>query len=134
LTPDRRIGLLDLGMVGHTSPAMQENLLKLLMAVSAGESDQAADIAVRISNPSLSFEESAFRHQISQLVAEEQNANLSEMDIGKVILHVGRAAAETGLYVPTELSLLGKTLLQLDEVGRILNPEFDPNESVRRNA
>jgi ubiquinone biosynthesis protein len=36
--------------------------------------------------------------------------------------------------VPTELSLLGKTLLQLDEVGRILDPDFDPNESVRRNA
>jgi hypothetical protein len=30
--------------------------------------------------------------------------------------------------------LLGKTLLQLDEVGRILAPDFDPNESVRRNA
>jgi len=30
--------------------------------------------------------------------------------------------------------LLGKTLLQLDEVGRILEPDFNPNESIRRNA
>jgi ubiquinone biosynthesis protein len=36
--------------------------------------------------------------------------------------------------VPAELSLLGKTLLQLDEVGRTLDPDFDPNDSVRRNA
>jgi len=36
--------------------------------------------------------------------------------------------------VPIELTLLGKTLLQLDAVGRILAPDFDPNESVRRNA
>jgi predicted unusual protein kinase regulating ubiquinone biosynthesis (AarF/ABC1/UbiB family) len=36
--------------------------------------------------------------------------------------------------VPVELTLLGKTLLQLDEVGRALSPDFDPNESIRRNA
>jgi ubiquinone biosynthesis protein len=134
LTPDRRIVLLDLGMVGHTSPAMQENLLKLLLAVSEGESDQAADIAVRISSPSLSFRETDFRRQIGQLVTEQQNATLSQMDTGKLILEVSRAASNTGLFVPTELSLLGKTLLQLDEVGRILDPDFDPNESIRRNA
>jgi predicted unusual protein kinase regulating ubiquinone biosynthesis (AarF/ABC1/UbiB family) len=134
LTADRRIVLLDLGMVGHTSPAMQENLLKLLLAVSEGETDQAADIAVRISSPSLDFQGPDFRRQIGQLVTEQKNATLSQMDTGKLILEVGRAASNTGLFVPTELSLLGKTLLQLDEVGRILDPEFDPNESIRRNA
>jgi hypothetical protein len=32
------------------------------------------------------------------------------------------------------LTLLGKTLLQLDEIGRILAPDWDPNASVRRNV
>jgi predicted unusual protein kinase regulating ubiquinone biosynthesis (AarF/ABC1/UbiB family) len=49
-------------------------------------------------------------------------------------LDVSRHARECGLYVPSELVLLGKTLLQLDEVGRILDPEFDTNASIRRNA
>ncbi len=134
ITSDHRIGLLDLGMVGHTSSGMQENLLKLLLAISEGESDDAAEIAVRISNPSTDFDETDFARKIAHLVAEEQNATLTELDVGKIILEVGRSAAETGLYVPTELSLLGKTLLQLDQVGRILDPKFDPNESIRRNA
>jgi predicted unusual protein kinase regulating ubiquinone biosynthesis (AarF/ABC1/UbiB family) len=30
--------------------------------------------------------------------------------------------------------MLGKTLLNLDQVGRTLAPRFDPNESIRRNA
>jgi ubiquinone biosynthesis protein len=29
---------------------------------------------------------------------------------------------------------LGKTLLQLDEVGKILDPTFDPNAPIRRNV
>jgi predicted unusual protein kinase regulating ubiquinone biosynthesis (AarF/ABC1/UbiB family) len=134
LTEDHRIALLDLGMIGHTTPSMQENLLKLLLAVSEGESDEAVEIAIRISEPGDNFNEMDFRHKIAELVAEQQNSTLCDMDIGKAILEVGRTAATTSLYVPTELSLLGKTLLQLDQVGRILEPEFDPNEAIRRNA
>lgn len=134
LTPDRCIALVDLGMVGYTSPKMQESLLKLLLAVSEGDSDIAADVAIKISDTAPDFDETLFRHKIGQLVAEELSGTLSKMDMGKTILEVAHAADDTGLYVPIELTLLGKTLLQLDEIGRILAPDFDPNESVRRNA
>lgn len=134
LTEDKKVALLDLGMVGHTSPAMQENLLKLLLAVSEGQSDAAADIAISMSETSDNFDDMEFRHRINELVAEQRNATLEQMDIGKVILDVGRNAADSGLYVPSELSLLGKTLLQLDQLGRTLAPDFDPNASIRRNA
>src|SRR5262249_47220549 len=125
---------LDLGMVGHTTPAMQESLLKILLAVSEGQSDEAKDTALKISDTSAQFNEMDFRHKIGQLVAEQKNSTLRQMDVGRVILDVGRMAAKTGLVVPTELSLLGKALLQLDQVGRILAPDFDPNESIRRNG
>ena len=45
-----------------------------------------------------------------------------------------RLAADCGLFVPAELTLLAKTLLQLDEIGCVLDPEFDPNAAVRRHA
>jgi hypothetical protein len=33
-----------------------------------------------------------------------------------------------------DLALLGKALLNLDEIGRVLDPEFDVNASLRENA
>jgi len=134
LTTDNKIALIDLGMVGYTTPAMQESLLKFLLAVSEGDSDIAADVAIRISEVAANFDEPQFRHKVGQLVAEQRSNTLGEMDIGKALLEVSRSAADTGLYVPIELTLLGKTLLQLDAVGRIFAPNFDPNESIRRNA
>lgn len=134
LTPDRCIALVDLGMVGYTTPAMQENLLKLLLAISEGDSDTAAEVAIHISDTAADFDETQFRHKIGQLVAVELSGTLSSMNLGRTLLEVSHTAADTGLYVPIELTLLGKTLLQLDEVGHILSPDFDPNESVRRNA
>ena len=38
------------------------------------------------------------------------------------------------MKIPPELTLLGKTLLHLDEVGRVLVPEFDVNAALRRHA
>jgi ubiquinone biosynthesis protein len=49
LTGDHRIALLDLGMVGHTAPGMQENLLKLLLSVSEGKGEDAAETVIRMS-------------------------------------------------------------------------------------
>jgi predicted unusual protein kinase regulating ubiquinone biosynthesis (AarF/ABC1/UbiB family) len=134
LTEDRRIALLDLGMVGRTTSSMQESLLKLLMAVSEGDGETAAEIAIDIGEAGDHFRELDFRRRIGHVVAEQEDIRLRDLEVGKVILEVGRAAAETGLRAPSELSLLGKTLLQLDQVGRILKPEFNPHESIRRNA
>jgi predicted unusual protein kinase regulating ubiquinone biosynthesis (AarF/ABC1/UbiB family) len=54
--------------------------------------------------------------------------------VGRTILMVSRMSAESGIRVPSELTMLGKTLLNLDQVGRTLDLTFDPNASIRRNA
>ncbi|HEU5077692.1 MAG TPA: AarF/UbiB family protein [Opitutaceae bacterium] len=134
VTEDYRVALLDLGMVGHMPPGMQENLLKLLMAVSEGRTEEAADIVVMISQRHEDFNGTEFRRRISQLITGRQNEGLQQLEVGEALLSLSRDARETGIMVPSELTLLGKTLLQLDEVGRTLDPEFDPNASVRRNV
>lgn len=134
LTDDHRIALLDLGMVGHTGPGMQEHLLKLLLAVSEGKGEEAAEIVIRMSEKLPEFDAAGFRRKISQLVALRRDQGLEQIKVGQSLLDVGTHARDTGLFVPSELTLLGKTLLQLDEVGRILDPSFDPNASIRRNV
>ena len=134
ITDGGHIALLDLGMVGHTTPAMQDNLLKLLLALSEGNSDQVAEIVIRISQTTEDFNSVEFRRRLAQLVAERQGLGLQNLNVGKTILEVTMNAADNGLFVPSELTLLGKTLLQLDEVGKILDPTFDPNASIRRNV
>src|SRR4051812_3602787 len=51
LTDDHKIALLDLGMVGRTTPELQESLVKILVAISEGKGDTAAQIAIDISEP-----------------------------------------------------------------------------------
>jgi ubiquinone biosynthesis protein len=44
---------------------------------------------------------------------------------------VARVSGQHGLRPPAQLVLLGKTLLNLDEVARTLDDDHDPNEMVR---
>lgn len=134
VTDDGRIALLDLGMVGHTTPAMQERLFKLLLALSAGDGEQAAEVVIRMSEKADYPDLPNFKRQISKLVALRRDQGLQQLNIGQSLLDLSTSARDSGLFVPSELVLLGKTLLQLDEVGRILDPAFDPNESVKRNV
>jgi ubiquinone biosynthesis protein len=134
LTDDKKIALLDLGMVGRVSPEMQDRIVRILVAISEGKSESAADIAIEVSQPAPDFEEDDFRRQVNYLIAEHKDENLRNLDVGKALLALGRSAGETGLFVPTELTLLGKTLLQLDEIGKTLDPNFNPNACVRKNV
>ena len=134
LTNDFRIALLDLGMVGTITPAMQENLLKILIAVSEGKSEEAAAVLVNMSEVAKDFDEANLRKKVGQLVMTQQGQPLRDLNVGHTLLEVSQTAAQEGLYVPSELTLLGKTLLQLDQIGKILNPTFDPNDAIRRNA
>jgi len=134
LADDGRIALLDLGMVGYTTPAMQENLLKLLLAIGEGKSDEAADLMVRIGQKSPDFNGPEFRRRIVLLLALRNSQPLHQINVGKSMLELTQIAAENGLFVPGELTMLGKTLLQLDEIGKVLDPHFEPNEAIRRNA
>jgi ubiquinone biosynthesis protein len=134
LDDDGKLALLDLGMVGRISPVMQDNLLKLLLAISDGHGDEAADRASEIGEKLDTFDEAEFRRRVGELVGVYQSAKVEEIQIGRVVLEVSRAAGEAGVRLPSELTMLGKTLLHLDEIARVLDPAFDPNAAVRRNA
>ena len=134
LTEDYRIALIDLGMVGRLTPRLQEDLLQLLLAIAEGRGEQASDIAIKIGDITDTFDDKRFRRKISEIVVAQTSATVAQMEVGRLVLEVTQISAESGIRVPPELAMLGKTLLNLDQVGRTLAPEFDPNASIRRNA
>jgi predicted unusual protein kinase regulating ubiquinone biosynthesis (AarF/ABC1/UbiB family) len=134
LTRESNIALIDLGMVGHLSPRLQESLLQIILATSEGRGEDAADHMVAVSEKKEDADEKGFKQRVIELVSQNRNASLQQIAVGRVVFGMSRLAADSGLRVPPETATLAKTLLNLDEVGRILDPNFNPNESIRRNA
>lgn len=134
LTEDNRIALLDLGMVARLTPRLQEALLQMVLAIAEGRGDDTADHALTLAEQSTDIDEPEFRRRVVSMVSQYAGAGLDSLPVGKVFIEIVRGSFESGVRLPPEMALLGKTLYNLDGVGRILAPGFDPTEAIRRQA
>ena len=134
VTDDGFLALIDLGMVGRISPQMQDRLLKLLLAISEGRGEEAADVAVTLGEKLPDFNEATFKRDISTLVGRIGHQSIADFQIGRVFLELSALINNNAMRAPADLTLLGKTLLHLDEVARALDPTLDVNEAIRRNG
>jgi ubiquinone biosynthesis protein len=134
LTEDCRVAMLDLGMTGRVPSSMRDTLLRLLIAVGEGRGEEVADRALEMGERREGFDENEFRRRVSAVVSDFAQTRLADLQIGLVLISVSRVAGETGIRIPPELSMLGKTLWNLDGIGKALDPSFDPTASIRREA
>jgi ubiquinone biosynthesis protein len=134
LTDDECIALLDMGMVTRLLPGFQDNLLRLLMAISEGRGEEAAEISIRMGEPKPGFDKAEFSRRVGELVAEHSDASLSRLNSGQVVLEITRISADCWFRLPTEFTMVAKALLNLDRVVFTLDPDFEPTAVIRQRA
>ncbi len=134
ITDTGGLALLDLGMVAHVSEKLKAKLIRLLLAVSEGDGEKAAEYAIKIGKKEHLANEEIFVRNINELITKTYNSSIKQIEVGRLVLEMTKISAQNGIRLPDEIVMLGKTLLNLDKVGRILDSNFDPNASLRRNA
>jgi len=134
ITDDDRIALLDLGMVGRVNRNFQDNLLRLLLAISEGRGDSAAEAAMKMGEPKDGFDRKIFDRRIAELVVENSDAILSRQNAGRITFEITKVAADCWFRLPSEFTMIAKALLNLDRVVYTLDPTFDPNAVIRERA
>lgn len=129
--PDGRLAIFDLGMVAHVPPRLRERLLKLLFAAVDGRGEEVAEETIALSTRLEDYDEERYLRETGQMIA--RYAAHDATSEGRVVLDLVRIATATGLRTPPELSLLGKTLLNLEGVCRALSPALDTRRIVERH-
>jgi len=69
---------------------------------------------MKLGEPGPDFDEIGFVAAVTELVDSQQGVVAKGIELGKVVLGVTRTASEHGVRIPADLSMLGKTLLNLD--------------------
>ena len=130
----RHIALLDLGMVARVTPPTQERLLQLTLAIMDRRPDDAARVILLAGEKVGECDEHAFRREIADIVSHLQDSQVKDIQLGRFVLELTRVAVKNGIRLAPEFALIGKALLNLDQIARTLAPTFDPNEALRRHA
>jgi ubiquinone biosynthesis protein len=134
LTSDGRLALIDLGMVARIGPDLQDALVRLLVALSEGHGDEVAELMAGLGEKREGWDPRRFKRSIVTLVQQHQTVVVGQLESGRIVAELARVAGVCGLRPPPELTMLGKTLLNLDQVASKIDPDFDPNAAVQRHV
>ncbi len=132
LTPDTKIALMDLGMVAKFSDELQETILKLMIGLSNYDSARVTNILLSINTYNENdVDLDLFRKMIARKVQESENQKAKDLQTGRTIIEINQIAAKEGIQIPVELNILGKILLNMDQIVAHLSPEYDMHNTVK---
>jgi predicted unusual protein kinase regulating ubiquinone biosynthesis (AarF/ABC1/UbiB family) len=134
ITPDGCLALIDVGMVGRIPVTMRDQLVKLIIALVSARPRDVVRMARALGTELPGFDEIALERTVTELVLRATQTSIADLDSGAVLLELVRGSAEAGLRPAPELAMLGKAMLNLDQVARTLAPDFAPQQALERHA
>ncbi|HJS72872.1 MAG TPA: AarF/UbiB family protein [Vicinamibacteria bacterium] len=129
-----RLAVLDHGMIAYVSRENQLRLMTLLIALVEREGDRAARVCLEMGIPGTSFREGRFRAAVGLLVARYSGVTMKDLPFGLIVRDLLVLCLRNDIQIPPELTLLGKTLLNLEPLCRKLDPHLDPVRTMKDMA
>jgi len=133
-TQDNKIALIDLGMVARFTPQLQENLIELLLAISQSNGEKTAHSLLKMSELTEESQKKQFSKTVSDVIMESENSRAKDLQTGRILIQLNRLALTCHIKLPVEINILGKILLNLDQIVAMLDPEFDLRAAIQRNV
>lgn len=131
LADDGRLAIIDLGMVTHVPPRRRGQLLQFLLAAVDGRGEEVAEVCAAMGTPLREFDAPGYRREVARTIARYgAHGGAEGLSEGRMFFEMVRIAAEHGLRAPPEMSVLGKTLMNLESVSRALDPDLDTKAVV----
>lgn len=134
ILPGGVIGLLDFGMVGHLDEETRDLLLQLLLSLLRRDGEEAVEILLQLGVTPGSLNRRRLKEDMTRLINRYYDLPLGEIKIGHVLSEILSIAYRHRLRMPTNLTLLAKTVLMNEGIGRRLDPEFNLVKVVRPMA
>jgi predicted unusual protein kinase regulating ubiquinone biosynthesis (AarF/ABC1/UbiB family) len=129
-----RLAVLDHGMIAYVSRENQLRLMALLIALVERDGDRAARVCLEMGIPGTAFREGRFRAAVGLLVARYSGVTMKDLPFGLIVRDLLVLCLRNDIQIPPELTLLGKTLLNLEPLCRKLDPNLDPVRTMKDMA
>ena len=121
------VGLLDFGLVGRLSRAMQETLVLLSVAVALKDADSVARLLYRMGAPDARANLQGFRVDVETLLQTHlPNARtLGEVNARHLLVDLLDLAVKFRIRIPREYALLSRAAVAVEGLLRQLAPDLD---------
>lgn len=121
--PGNVIGIIDFGMIGVLTRTRRNQIVDLLHAFIS--KDETAFLQVLLDwTGENDADESQLAYEVAELMLVYDDLQLKDLDLASLLNDISSLLRDNNLVLPADLSLLFKTLITLEGLGRQLNPGF----------
>lgn len=122
---DGRIGLIDFGMVGIVDTRTQEQLLGVLIALTAQDAGRLVDVLQELGVARQRIDRDTLQRDLDWALRRYYGRPLAEISISAVLTEALGIVRRHHLQLPPDLALLVKTLVMEEGLGAQLDPTFN---------
>lgn len=121
--PGNRLAMLDFGMAGRLTHERRNQIVDLLAALAQRNEEGMLDVLLEWAGDA-SVDDAKLAADVGDLVVNYENVQLKDIRLSALLQEVTMVMREHSLALPSDLTLLFKTLITLEGFGRQLDPEF----------
>ncbi|MEO0127400.1 MAG: AarF/ABC1/UbiB kinase family protein [candidate division WOR-3 bacterium] len=122
---DNVIVPIDFGMVGRITPQLKEKLVALVIGVVNRDAYQVARVILKMGIVNKNVDVNMFQEDILYILDKFEGRSIKHISIKDFITDINRVIRRYQIIIPQDLLYLGKSLSQLESIGRELDEDFD---------
>jgi ubiquinone biosynthesis protein len=120
-----RLGLIDFGLVGRLSKAMQESIILLVLAISLRDPETVSRLLYKVGIPDERINLHQFRADIHDILDRYLGLKLSEVSSTTLLNELTDLALKYRIKIPKEYAVLSKASATTEGILRQLDPDLD---------
>jgi ubiquinone biosynthesis protein len=122
--PGGVVGVLDCGMVGRLDEGLRDEIEAAVLAVAERDVEELTERVINVGSPPPDLDREALRADLAEYVAEYASRPIKELDLGSALRDMTDIIARYRIVLPANVSLLLRTLTELEGSARQLDPAF----------
>jgi ubiquinone biosynthesis protein len=125
VTPEGRLCFLDWGLAGHLTRRLRHALADFWLAAVEQDAERIVTIALRLAPAGARVDQRIMEKEVTLALREELNFAIGRQELGRAMLKLLFIFGQSGILLSRDYSLMAKSILAIEEIGRLLDPQFD---------
>jgi ubiquinone biosynthesis protein len=121
--PGNRMVIIDFGMVGRLSPQRRAQVIDLLGGLARMAEEPMLEVLLDWAGDAY-VDEAKLAADVNEMVFDYEGMPLKDIRVGNVIRQFAAIVRSHSIVLPSDLSLMFKTLITLEGLGRQYDPDF----------
>lgn len=124
VTTGNKIIFMDFGMVGRLSPQMRDHFASFIISMMLQNTDGVIKAVMKMGLVPEEANLTLLKSDVDMLREKYYDVPFSQLSLGEAVTDLFSVASKHGIRIPTDLTLVGKSLLTMEGMVEKLDPEL----------